>query len=348
MKKGYLAGSLSLVLILFSGCAASEPGRIVLQEEQFSGINSEALPESVEESIPIPSAEDEKTDLADSSVEDTLSGMEDGFVVTEEILEQCRAQFNRMARFEGAPSQEEMDVLCQRFLDSGVMEREEMCLTGMIAGDYDGNGDTDMVVCLYSLEEYANAYSDGCLYLFMNEDAPYRIYEEFCCYGFGNINDVFGADVDGDGKTEVIISIQGTGNGGAGDTCKTIVKYLDPGIQQMELPSNLEGDYDRGIEVTVKADPEKGVYTAYCAEFDEEIEFSARREVDGQRDQTGGNCRGYSVLKMGKYQGEEVLLGYEYLFVGAIVEGVGDAVFVIKWDEEGNPYVSDWYVEGDL
>ncbi|MDE6925161.1 MAG: hypothetical protein K2P59_07880 [Acetatifactor sp.] len=65
----------------------------------------------------------------------------------------------------------------------------------------------------------------------------------------------------------------------------------------MELPGNLEEDYDRGIEVTVKADPKKGVYIAYCAEFDEEIEFSARREVDGQMDQTGGNCRGYSVLK---------------------------------------------------
>lgn len=335
-----------MILILLSGCAASEPGQVALQEEQLSGINSETLPESMEENIPIPSAEDAKTDLTNSSEEDTVSGIEDGFVVTEEILKQCREEFDHMARFEGAPSQEEMDVLWQRFLDSGVMEREEMCLTGMIAGDYDGNGCTDMVVCLYSMEEYADTYRDGCLYLFMNEDEPCRIYEEFCCYGFGMFNDTFGADIDGDGKTEVIISIQGTGNGGAGDTCETIVKYLNPGIQQMELPSDLEEDYDRGIKVTVKADPKKGVYIAYCAEFDEEIEFSASREVDGQRDQTGGNCRGYAVLKMGEYQGEEVLLGYEYLFAGAIVEGVGDAVFVIKWDEEGNPYVSDWYVEG--
>ena len=95
--------------------------------------------------------------------------------------------------------------------------------------------------------------------------------------------------------------------------------------------------------MTVKGDPKKGVYIAYCAEFDEEIEFSALREVDDMR---GGNCRGYSVLKMGGYQGEEVLLGYEYLYVGGIVECVGDAVFVIKWDEAGNPYVRDWYVEG--
>lgn len=348
MKRGYLAGTLSLILVLLSGCAASDSGRDVLQEEQFSGTNSETIPESVEESVDVSPEEGMRTELADSSTEDTASGMEDGTVITEEILEQYREEFNRYARFEGAPSQEETNALYQRFLDSGLMEKEEMRLTGVAVGDYDGNGCTDMVVCLFSLAEDADYYRDGCLYLFMNEDEPCRIYEEFCCYGFGAILDVFGADVDGDGKTEVVIPIQGTGNGGPGDTCKIIAKYLDPGIQQMELPSNLEEDYDQGIEVTVKGDLEKGVYIAYCAEFDEEIEFSAGREVDGQRDQRGGNCRGYCILKMGEYQGEEVLLGYEYLYAGSIVECVGDAVFVIKWDEAGNPYVRDWYVEGDL
>ena len=68
--------------------------------------------------------------------------------------------------------------------------------------------------------------------------------------------------------------------------------------------------------------------------------------MDARRDQRGGNCRGYYDLRMGEYQGEEVLLGYEYLFAGSIAEYVGDAVFVIQWDEEGNPYIRDWYVEG--
>lgn len=345
MKRGYLAGVLSLILVLFSGCAASEPNRDALQGEQLSGTYSETIPESVEESVTVSPEDDMRTEVADSSAEDTAPDMENGNVITEEILKQCREEFDRCARFERAPSREEMDVLCQRFLDSGLMEREKMRLTGVAAGDYDGNGYTDMVVCLYSLEKDADDYRDGCLYLLMNEDEPCRIYEEFCCYRFGAILDVFGADVDGDGKTEIIIPIQGTGVGGPGDTSKIVVKYLNPGIRQMELPSNLEENYDQGIVVTVKGDPKKGVYIAYCAEFDEEIAFSAIRQVD---DMEGGNCRGYSVLRMGEYQGEEVLLGYEYLFAGGIVEYVGDAVFVIKWDEEGTPYVSDWYVEGDL
>lgn len=339
MKRGYLAGALSLILVFLSGCAVSDSGRNILQGEQLSG----TIPESLEESVAIPPKEDIGAGLADSSAGDTVSSREDNTVITEEILEQCREEFDYRARFEGTPSREEMDVLYQRFLDSGLMEREEMRLTGVAAGDYDGNGCTDMVVCLFPLEEDADYYSDGCLYLFMNEDEPCRIYEEFCCYRFGAMLDVFGADVDGDGKTEIVIPIQGTGVGGPGDTSKIVVKYLDPGIRRMELPSNLEEDYDQGIEVAVKGDPKKGVYIAYCAEFDEEIEFSAGREVDDMR---GGNCRGYCILRMGEYEGEEVLLGYEYLYVGSIVECVGNAVFVIKWDEEGNPYVRDWYVEG--
>lgn len=345
MKKSYLAGMLSVMLVLSSGCAVPDPDRDVLQEGQFSGIKAETSPENGEEGATVSPEGAPGTERAGSSAEDTASGMESGTMITEEVLEQCREEFDRAARREGAPSREEMDILRQRFLDSGLMEREEMRLTGVAAGDYDGNGCTDMVVCLFSLKEDADYYSDGCLYLFMNEDEPCRIYEAFCCYGFGAIFGVFGADVDGDGRTEVVIPIQGTGVGGAGDTSKIIVKYLNPGVRRMELPSNLEVDYDQGIEVSVKGDPKKGVYIAYCAEFDEEIEFSARREVD---DRGGGNCRGYCILEMGVYEGEEALLGYEYLFAGGIVEYVGNAVFVIRWDEDGNPYVRDWYVEGDL
>lgn len=372
MKKRYFAGILCLLMGLLSGCAASDPGQDALQEEQ----NNRTSVENMEESAAASSEEDMQTSLTGSSSEedmqagltgspaadtftaDTASGMENETVIMEEILEQCRAEFDRMVesvptqdsqrpvfmeQYDTAISREEAETLCQRFLDSGLMEKEEMYLTGVAAGDYDGNGCTDMVVCLYSLEEEANGYSDGCLYLFMNEDEPCRIYEDFCCYGFGMIHNVFGADVDGDDRTEIIMLIQGTGNGGAGDSCKLIVKYMNPGIRRMELPSDLETDYDRGMNVAVKGDPEKGVYIAYCAELDEEIEFSAGRQVN---DSSGANCRGYYALEMGEYQGEEALLGYEYLYAGGIVEGVGDAVFVIKWDEAGNPYVMDWYVEG--
>lgn len=299
---------------------------------------SETMPESGAESQPGSTADDGGMD---SSVGETVSGTENGTVITEEILQQCREIFFRDAEYKGL-SGEEADILYRRLLDSRVLEREEMRITGMAAGDYDGNGCTDMVVCLYSLDEDADDYRDGCLYLFMNEDEPSYIYEEFCCYWGGMIVNDFGADIDRDGKTEVIILVQGTGNGGPGDSCKFVVKYENTGIKKIELPDNMADDC--GIEVTVEGNPKKGVYTAYCAELDEEIEFSADRAVDDMR---GGNCRGYYDLKVGEYQGKEVLLGYEYLYVGGIVEYVGAAVFVIGWDESGNSYIRDWYIIGD-
>lgn len=345
MKKGSLAGAVCLALALLSGCGASDARQestmesgFGIQEEKSFGINSETLPENWEESQPGSPSDDR---VMDSPTDETVSGTEPGDVITEEILQQSREEFFHDAEYEGL-SEEETDTLYQRLLDSGVMKYEEMKVTNMAAGDYDGNGCKDMVVCLYSLAEGADDYRDGCLYLFMNEDEPCRIYEKSCCYGYGFITTDFGADIDGDGKTEIIILVQGTGNGGPGDSCKFVVKYENPGVQQMKLPDNMTGDC--GIEVTVEGNPKKDVYTAYCAELNDEFEFSADRAVDDMR---GGNCGGYYDLKMGEYRGEEVLLGYEYLYAGGIVEYVGDAVFVIGWDESGNSYIRDWYIIGD-
>lgn len=346
MKKGCLAGTICLALVLLSGCGASdadvrrestlETGSGI-QEEQPFGINSETIPESGDESQPGSAADDGGID---SPAGETMYSTETGAVITEEILQQCREKFFQKAEYESL-SEEETGVLYQRLLDSGVMEYEEMKVTDIAAGDYDGNGCKDMVVCLYSLAEGADDYRDGCLYLFMNEDEPCRIYEKSCCYGYGFITTDFGADIDGDGKTEIIIEVQGTGNGGWGDFCGLVVKYENPGIQQMELPNNLSDCC--GINVTVEGNPNKGVYIAYCSELDEEIEFSADRAVDDMR---GGNCRGYSLV-LGEYQGEKVLLGYEYLYAGSIMEYVGAAVFVIGWDESGNSYIRDWHIIGD-
>lgn len=328
MKRNYLTGVLVMALVLLSACAAPQA-------------------EDVASADPSPTADIETNtyagDVASGAEDDTVSGAEDESAVMEKILQQSREEFYRRAVGYKRLSEEEADVLYQRLLDSGVMERERMMVTGMTAGDYDGNGSTDMVVCLFSADEDADYYGDGCLYLFMNEDEPCRIYEEDCCYGLGYISDDFGADIDKDGKTEVVMLLGGLGNGGTGDFCKIVVKYQNPGIQKMELPGRTAYDYE--IMVDVEGNPEKGVYIASCPEFDGEIEFSVGRQVD---DMSGGNCRGFYSLKMGEYQGEEVLLGYEYLYAGGIVDYVGDAVFVIGWDEGGNPYVRDWYIERDM
>lgn len=343
MKKAAAGLCMSIILLLFAGgCGAdkeqdgfeSRGSQAESETEPGAGAKTEAGTGTESESGAEPGAEPEAgTESGAGAEAESETGDESAITAREEF-------YRRAEMYEGL-SEEETDVLYQRLLDSNVMELEGMTVTGMAAGDYDGNGHTDMIVCLFSTDEDADYYRDGCLYLFMNEDEPYYIYDEFCCYG-GAICDDFGADIDRDGKTEVVMLIQGRGNGGPGDFCKIAVKYQNPGIQKMELPSNMSGE-DCGIEVVVEGDPKKGVYIVYCSEFDEEIEFRPDREVDDQR---GGNCRGYCDLKMGEYQGEEVFLGYEYLFAGGIVDYVGNAVFVIDWDEEGSPYVRDWYIEG--
>ncbi|MCM1057801.1 MAG: hypothetical protein NC517_09355 [Firmicutes bacterium] len=355
-KKGGLAIIFGLVLVLLSGCGAKDTGEegaqgdgLRNQEEQSAGTAGENSPEreggsdSTAESGGADDSADEKTtgSLADAD----KPGASGGNVITEAVLQQGRDAFNACAENRGL-SGEETENLYRRLLESGVMELEGMLVTGMAAGDYDGNGHTDMVVCLYSLEENADYYGDGCLYLFMNEDEPYRIYEEACCYGLGSIRDDFGADIDGDGKTEILFLVGGIGNGGPGDSCIFAMKYEAPGIRRMELPNNLTNESDGvdcGIEVSVIGDPERKKYTAYCGELDQTFAFAAGRTVDDSR---GGNCRGYYSLKLGEYQGDTVLLGYEYLYAGGIAEYVGDAVFVIDWDDSGSSYVRDWYIEG--
>ena len=59
----------------------------------------------------------------------------------------------------------------------------------------------------------------------------------------------------------------------------------------------------------------------------------------------GSNCRGYYLLAMTEYEGRQLLAGYEYLYAGAIVDGIGNAVFLFDWDENGRIYVCDWYIE---
>lgn len=82
MKKGCLAGAVCLVLILLSGCGASDARQestsesgSQIQEEQSPGINSETTPESGEESQPGSPSDDGRMD---SPTGETLSGTETG------------------------------------------------------------------------------------------------------------------------------------------------------------------------------------------------------------------------------------------------------------------------------
>lgn len=237
-------------------------------------------------------------------------------------------------------------AMYQKISDSKILEKENTRLTGVVINDYDQNGQTDMIVCLYEDTEDSDSYADGCLYLFMNNDkTPYSIYDDFCCYSFGDIFGDFGTDIDGDGNTEIVFCVQGTGCGGAGDCQKFMVKYKDKAIERMELPTDFtdeDYDYDIGLSVDVERDNENNVYRISCPYLDDTILMDIPKDDE---DWGGGaNCRGYHTLALLEQDGGQVLAGYEYLYAGSIADGIGNAVFLFDWDEDGRIYVSDWYV----
>lgn len=260
------------------------------------------------------------------------------------LSENC---FRELASDDYHLSEDEQDTLYQKITDSKILEKENMRLTGVSFNDYDKNGKTDMLVCLYEDTEDSDGYADGCLYLFMNDDeSPYSIYDDFCCYSFGSIFGDFGEDIDGDGNTEIVFCVQGTGCGGAGDCQKFMVKYKDKAIKRMELPTDFldeEYDYDIGLSVDVERDNENNVYRISCPYLNDTILMDIPEDDE---DWGGGsNCRGYYLLTMTEHEGRQLLAGYEYLYAGAIADGIGNAVFLFDWDENGRNYVCDWYIE---
>lgn len=201
-----------------------------------------------------------------------------------------------------------------------------------------------MIVCLYRDKEDSDSYKDGCLYLFMNDDDPYYIYDSFCCYRFGNVFGDFGADIDHDGITEIVFCVQGTGAGGMGDCQKFVVKYRGNEVERMELPSDLSERYDSGLKVEVEGDSESGEYRIHCPYLYERIVMETEESEEVVRDR-GKNSKGYYALMMMEHEGRQLLAGYEYLYAGGIEDRVGNAVFVFDWDENGKAFVSEWYVE---
>lgn len=265
---------------------------------------------------------------------------EERFVLSESRFHEMAAAFYNL-------SDADAGELYQKITDSKILEKENTCLTGAVINDYDHNGKTDMIVCLYEDTEDSDSYADGCLYLFMNDDeTPYPIYDDFCCYSFGSIFGDFGADIDGDGNTEIVFCVQGTGCGGAGDCQKFLIKYKDKAIERMELPTDFtdeDYDYDIGLSVDVERDNENNVYRISCPYLNDTILMNIPEDDE---DWGGGaNCRGYHTLALLEQDGRQYLTGYEYLYAGSIADGVGNAVFLFDWDEDGTIYVSDWYVE---
>jgi len=233
-----------------------------------------------------------------------------------------------------------------------VLERDNvfrdgtMELTGLIIEDMDGNGQRDMLVMVVDGEEKP-FYGGGCIWFYMNEDKPYCFDEEACSY-YGWF-DAFWVDIDNDENTEIVVSMQGTGCGAAGDSYKLVLKYRDHSMERMELPSQLEDD--TGLRISVTQYPEENSYSAYCQYLDETISFRSENAEDWELPQTaqevGGNVRGYYDLRCVEYEGGNALLASEYLNgEGGIAHQVGTAQFMIVWDEKGRSSIAKWWIEG--
>lgn len=155
---------------------------------------------------------------------------------------------------------------------------------------------------------------------------------------------------DIDENVEIVFSAQGTGCGAAGDSYKAVFKYKNHAIERMELPLDLEEDYDSGLRVELIQEPEADRYSAYCPYFNEKISFRGKNiegwELPDTAQVTGGNVRGFFNLYPAEYGGETVLQASEYLHgEGGIAHCVAIVHFLIAWEGNGQPKVIKWWIE---
>lgn len=233
----------------------------------------------------------------------------------------------------------------ERLLADNIFQDDTMELTGLVINDMDGNGQNDLLVMILNREERP-FYGSGSIWIYMNEDEPYCFADEDASY-YGWF-DSFAEDIDNDGNVEIVLSIQGTGCGAVGDSYKVIFKYKNHAIEQMELPSDLIEEYDKGIDIMVYQEPEKNRYSAYCDYLKENLYFTAENVFDPAKEAhwVGGNVRGFYDLHPIKYKGKNALQASEYLSgEGGNVHCVALAQFIILWDEDGNPYIDKWWIE---
>lgn len=324
------AGSIFLILLCVWLCFGCASGR---QE-------AEGKQEEIEN--PFPGAEQEAD--VENQVSKEEEQEEEGFSPERQLKE------NEDFFWEEADRQkvgwQDGERCLQVLLGDDIFQGGAKKLTGLRIDDIDGNGQVDMLAMVLDAEE-TPFYGSGGLWFYMNEDEPYCFEEEDCSfYGWF---EAFWADIDNDENMEIVFSAQGTGCGAVGDSYKAVFKYKDHAIERMELPSDLEEDYDQGIRVEVIQEPEADSYSAYCPYFDEQIFFhgenSMREDTLYEARCVGGNVRGFYDLRVAEYEGKKVLQASEYLQgEGGTVHGIADARFLITW-EDGTPKVIKWWIE---
>ncbi len=303
--------------------------------------------------------EDVGRTVKETSTEQKALPEEDGETQEEEFSPEKQMKENEELFFMGAERQEagkgQAEELFERLMEGQIFQGGRMALTGLVIDDIDNNGQADMLVMVQD-GEVAPSYGSGGLWIYMNEDEPYCFTEEDCSYA--GWFDVFWEDIDNDENVEIVFSAQGTGCGAVGDSYKAIFKYKgrnenqskDLNIERVELPSDLEEDYDCGLRVELTQEPEADSYSAYCPYLDEKISFHGKNvegwELPDSSQVTGGNARGFFNLCPVEYEGKTVLQASEYLYgEGGIVHCLGIAHFLIAWEKGGTPRIIKWWIE---
>ena len=234
-------------------------------------------------------------------------------------------------------------------------------LRGVHYEDLDQNGTLDRVILLtlqngaITTEDYPKAY----LGFYMNNDAGY-VKELNDGNYYMAYRQVLSGDVDNDGNTEIICSLDTGGNGGNGSVAKYIFKYKDNNIVPMDFPrGDLEGFedvIDEGYVVNVLFGKGDNKYKAVCDGLGKTIEFNADNALDSEGNliaqnmrenyEAGGNTRGFTLFEIVEKNGREYLMAKEYLHGEAgLAHQLGWATFLLDWDKEGTPSVLEFGVE---
>lgn len=222
-----------------------------------------------------------------------------------------------------------------------------------VIADLDGNGQKDMIV----MAGEGSGMVPGVIWLYLNEEPVCVLkdekayYEDDFCFGFGFWNVPWMADIDNDGRQELLFEVFNGGNGGSGGRDICLFRHVGNGWKEClkELPNDRGDSGSVGLHVDVICtDPDR--YEAYCPYLDESIEFDGENTREIGADEFGrvggSNVRGFYDLKCVKYKEKNALQCRECLSgEGGNAHGVGDAVFILVWDAGGVCRVADWWIE---
>ena len=219
-----------------------------------------------------------------------------------------------------------------------VIQNDVAEFRGFVMDDFDQNGQEDIAIMVKAYNSHC--YGTGYVYFYMNGDNPYRFYDED--FAFGRDLYVFGTDLDNDGYTELVFGAAGTGCGGSGDWYNRILKYKNNSLEKMEIPTEETQGF---IDVVITKDEKENTYISYCEYLDDEIVFETYNPDIEEYGGVGSNYRGFYDVQCVAYEDRYAIQASVYLYGCGHSDCVGEAKFLIVWDEDGSSHFEKWWIE---